>query len=213
MNSHPKSVTSPPAGGGATWEKVSDPEVPDLKRSGCAYLHLDPERGKGPRRGLYPELPPSSVSRFRFFLRVNLCRSSCSLTLFLSLFRPVCKWKRPRRESFRPLPLRQARGCFQETPPDLDTVCRAAEIRTRDLRSPRSMHPKALTCANTRKPPLACRLIDHWFALVRVVSRRLAASTRPEEKRYSMITPAASSTSLSAERPRMYLPRVPASHA
>ena len=53
---------------------------------------MDRRRGKGPRRGLYPELSPSSVSRFRFFPRVNLCRSSCSLTLFLALFRPACKW-------------------------------------------------------------------------------------------------------------------------
>ncbi len=56
---------------------------------------MDRRRGKGPRRGLYPELSPSSVSRFRFFPRVNLCRSSCSLTLFLALSRPVCKWISP----------------------------------------------------------------------------------------------------------------------
>ena len=41
-------------------------------------------RGKGPRRGLYPESSPSSVSRFRFFLRVILARGLKSLSLFLS---------------------------------------------------------------------------------------------------------------------------------
>jgi len=49
-------------------------------------------------------------------------------------------------------------GSPNATPsPTAMIFCRAAEIWTRDLRSPRSMHPKPLTCANTRKPPLACR--------------------------------------------------------
>ena len=45
---------------------------------------MDRRRGKGPRRGLYPESSPSSVSRFRFFLRVILARGLKSLSLFLS---------------------------------------------------------------------------------------------------------------------------------
>jgi len=68
---------------------------------------------------------------------------------------------------------RQARRCFQETPPDLHTVCRAAEIWTRDLRSPRSMHPEPLTCVNAWKPPLACS--PDW-SLVRTGSRCFATS-------------------------------------
>ena len=41
-------------------------------------------RGKAPLRGPYPEPSPSSVSRFRFFLRVILARRLKSLSLFLS---------------------------------------------------------------------------------------------------------------------------------
>ena len=41
-------------------------------------------RGKAPLRGPYPEPSPSSVSRFRFFLRVILARGLKSLSLFLS---------------------------------------------------------------------------------------------------------------------------------